>query len=156
VRSQAVIDTFPVLAEWRWVLICWMLKYQPKNGWRSTCVRVNTYCKLWNAECCTPMVSALKKFYQMDFSLHLFYWRFDSWWNCGKFLPLFPLLLIWMAPVGSDNLDSIPYNFCCLTMKSYITNSLCGIYNLYFPSNVMVAEHKRQLHPRVKPALHPV
>jgi len=73
-------------------------------------------------------------------------------------LPLFQRHSVHLANVSSDNPDclpGLPYDFCCPTVKSYLTNRTCSICKLYFPSNAMEAQHKRQLHPRVKTSIAP-
>jgi len=43
-----------------------------------------------------------------------------------------------------------PYNACCPIVSDFIANRICRVCKLYFPSNAMIIQHKRQMHPKVK------
>jgi hypothetical protein len=163
VWSEAVIDKFPVVAEWRGGLTLPSAE-MPSHEWLATHVRSSQYflqiVKCSNAECCAPMVSALKSVLPNGFLpaplsvTNTDGLKIDE--VSGTFLPLLQRLSVRLAPVnGFDDLECLPYDFCCPTAKSYITNRTCSICKLYFSSNAMVAEHKRKLHPRIKTSIVP-
>lgn len=155
VWGEAVIDHFPVIAEWRGGLKLPDTE-MPSQKWLATHIRSSQnflqVVKCSNADCCAPMTSALKSVLPHGFLpaplsvTNIDDLKVDE--AAATFLPLFQRLSVHLPPVG---LDCLPYDFCCLSVKSYITNRMCNICQLYFPSYAMVAEHKRQLHP----ALHP-
>jgi hypothetical protein len=162
VWSEAVIDKFPAIAEWRGGLQLPSAE-MPSQEWLAKHVRSSQYflqvVKCSDIECCAPIVSALKCVMPNGFLPAPL-----SVTNCdglkidetsGTFLPLFHRISIGLEPAGFDNLFSVPYDYCCPTVKNYIFNRTCSICHLYFPSNAMVAEHKRQLHPRVKVSILP-
>lgn len=70
----------------------------------------------------------------------------------SKFLSLFQRLSINLVPDGWQGTDkfSVPYDVCCPTVSNLITNRTCNVCKMYFPSNVMAVQQKKQLHPKVK------
>ena len=130
----------------------------PTHEWLAAHVRSSQYflqvVKCNNTECCTPMVSALKSILPDGF-LHAPLsvtntegLKLDE--VNGTFLSLFQRLSTRLTVSGLDEHESLPYDFCCPTVKGYINNRTCSVCKQYFPSVAMVTEHKRQLHPRIK------
>ena len=69
----------------------------------------------------------------------------------GTFLSLFQRLSISISPDGySNNKFLISYDLCYPTVSDFVNNRMCNICKLYFPSQVIVAAHKKKLHPRIK------
>jgi hypothetical protein len=130
----------------------------PSQEWLAIHVRSSQYflqiVKCSNAECCTPMRSALRSilthgFFPAPLSVtNTNGLIVDN--NSQTFLPLFQRLSIDMMPTGWNERDHIPYDLCCPSVTNYIANRTCNICQLYFPSNAMVTQHKRELHPKVK------
>lgn len=162
VWSEAVIDKFPVVAEWRGGLDLPEAD-MPTQEWLATHMRSSQYflqiVKCNNAECCVPMESALKSvlptgFFPAPISVtNTDGLKIDD--ITGSFLPLFHRLSLHVAPAGCDDIYTLPYDFCCPTVKNYIANRTCNICKLYFPSNAAVTDHKRQMHPKVKLSVAP-
>lgn len=69
-----------------------------------------------------------------------------------KYLSLFQRLSISLEATSYSGIDKflIPYDVCCPTVSDFIPNRTCSTCKLYFPSNKMVLEHKREMHPTVK------
>jgi len=109
-----------------------------------------------NNECCAPMRSALKTIIPGGFlpaplavtnNGGLTVAQDDS--NC-KFLTLFQRRTIQLDPPGwNDGLKTAPYDICCPTVRASVTSRMCNIC-IYFPSQVMVIQHKKHVHPRLK------
>lgn len=162
VWSEAVIDKYPVIAEWRGGLQLPSAE-MPSQEWLATHVRSSQYflqvVKCSNPECCAPMISALKSVLPNGFLpaplsvTNIDGLKVDE--SAGTFLSLFQRLAIRLAPAGCADLDGMPYDFCCPTVQSYIVNRTCAVCKLYFPSNAMVVEHRKQVHPRVKASTAP-
>lgn len=162
VWSEAVIDGFPVVAEWRGGEIMPESQY-PSQKWLATHVRASQYflqvVKCENEECCAPLRSSLKTILPCGFlppplcvtnSAGLT--GASSGAEGIKYLSLFQRLSISLEATGYSGIDKflIPYDVCCPTVSDFIPNRTCSTCKLYFPSNKMVLEHKREMHPTVK------
>lgn len=55
-----------------------------------------------------------------------------------------------LKPAGFDNYPTLPYDVFCPSVKEYVQKRTCSACKLYFPSNVMLIQHKQVLHPRLK------
>lgn len=160
VWNEAIIDQFPVLAEWRGGVRADTPAY-PSQAWLAMHVRASQYflqiVKCDDEECCAAPTSSLKTILQDRFfpaplpvvntegiSIS------DSNNSEGKFLNLFQRLSIHFMSAGLPARKDCPYDLCCPTLKSALEKRTCNICNLYFPSQVMVRAHKTALHPRIK------
>ncbi len=170
VWKEAIIDTHPVIAEWRGGIVA-DDPSEVTQEWMAAHVRASQYffqiVKCTNEECCPPPRSALKSVLPEGFfpnplpvtntnGLHFAEGN-------GKFLSLFQRLSVNITPPGytnETNMFRIPYDLCCPTVQDSITSRTCNICKIYFPSQVQVQAHKKELHPRVKvndlPQIRPV
>lgn len=172
VWSESVIDGHPVVAEWRGGIAADQPEHEATEDWMAKHVRSSQYflqiVKCTNDECCAPPRSSLRSILREGFFpnplpvTNTNGLRFDGG---GKFVSLFQRLSINVSPDGYTNEANmfgigIPYDLCCPTVRDYVTNRTCNVCKLYFPSQVMVASHKKKLHPRTKvnevPKIRPV
>jgi len=162
VWCEAVIDGFPVVAEWRGGVVSPDAEY-PSQEWLATHVRASQYflqvVKCDNDECCAPLRSNLKKVLPCGFlppplsvSNSAGLTVESAGGDRSVFLPLFQRLTVSMDTPGYTGIDKfkIPYDVCCPTVTGFIANRTCGICKLYFPSAAMVTQHKKEMHPKVR------
>jgi hypothetical protein len=161
VWSEAVIDNYPVISEWRGGMLADQPEHETTQEWMAKHVRASQYflqiVKCSNEECCAPPRSALRTVLPEGYFPHPLLvnnstgLQFSNE-NSGKFLSLFQRLAVSISPDGYNEINKfcIPYDLCCPTVKDYVNSRTCNVCKLYFPSQVMVAAHKKQVHPRVK------
>lgn len=160
VWGEAVIDGFPVIAQWRGGIQQPDEAY-PDQKWFANHVRASQYflqvVKCSNEECCAPMRSSLKTVLPCGFvpaplavvnsdGLSL---ATGGGSSC-RFLSLFQRLSVQLIPDGWPDHMTVPYDKCCPTVTDVVANRTCSVCKMYFPSQTMVAQHKREIHPRIK------
>ena len=160
VWNEAVIDHFPVLAEWRGGIKAEDPAY-PSQEWLAIHVRASQYflqiVKCNNEECCASPRSSLKTVLQDRFfpaPLAVFNTQgiaiSESMGHGAKCLNLFQRLSMNLPFSGLQANRECPYDLFCPTVRSAVEKRTCNICNLYFPSQVMVVAHKTALHPRLQ------
>jgi len=75
-------------------------------------------------------------------------------WNWMKetssqFLSLFHSITVTLQPNGYDKL-TVPYDLFCPSVSALVAKRTCNACKLYFPSNVMLVQHKQAVHPKHK------
>lgn len=169
VWNEAVIDSFPVIAEWRGGMKQDDVPNQNQE-WLSKHMRASQYflqvVKCGDEECCAPMRSSLKAVIPQGFlpapltvtNNHGLSPRIEDGSQC-KFLPLFQRLSLELGPEWRHS-SSTAYDSCCPTVMNAIAGRTCTLCKLYLPSQAMVALHKKEIHPRAKmnevPKIRPV
>lgn len=160
VWREAVIDQFPVVAEWRGGIVA----EEPATvteEWLANHVRASQYflqiTKCQNEECCAPLRSSLRSVLPNGFlpaplavlnSVGLAVASGEE--NESAFLSLFHRLSIKLSHSDWTKSADAPYDIACPTVKNEIAKRTCNICHLYFPSQVMTTSHKKAMHPRVK------
>jgi hypothetical protein len=160
VWSEAVIDNFPVVSEWRGGIKADEKEY-PSQEWLATHVRASQYflqiVKCDNEECCALPTSSLKTVLREGFfpaplmvtnTRGLKVTVIEE--NASNFLSLFQRLAMNVSHPQWSKKSCVPYDICCPTIKDAIEKRTCNICDLYLPSQVMVLAHKVAMHPRVK------
>lgn len=135
----------------------------PQQEWFATHVRASQYSlqvvKCENEEYCAPTRSSLKTVLPYGFLPAPLCVRNSEGLTVAavaeegsSFLSLFQRLAVNLEPAGYKGMNKfqIPYAICCPTVNSYIAIRTCSVCKLYFPSNALVTQHKRQVHSKVK------
>lgn len=157
VWNETVIDNFPVIAQWRGGNELVGIQCQSQE-WLANHVRASQYflqiVKCTNEECCSPMVSALRTILPNGFLPAPVAVSND----CGlqadatssTFLSLFQSMTVNLKPNGFENNQTVPYDYFCPSVSEHILKRTCNACKLYFPSTVMLVQHKQALHPKLK------
>ncbi len=159
VWNEAIIDQFPVVAEWRGGVAA----EEPTTvteEWLATHVRASQYflqiAKCRNEECCAPYRSLLQCILPNGFFPAPLAVSNSAGLKvaCGEqestFLPLFHRLSIQLSHTEWTKAANAPYDMACSTVKGEIAKRTCNSCHLYFPSQVMMTSHKKGVHPRLK------
>ena len=67
----------------------------------------------------------------------------------GKFLSLFQRLSMKVPYAGLHDGKDSPYDQFCPTVRTVVDKRTCNLCNLYFPSQIMLAAHKKALHSHI-------
>lgn len=156
VWNEAVIDSFPVLAEWRGGIKAEEPAY-PSQQWLVSHVRASQYflqiVKCNDEECCAAPTSSLSTVLQ-----HRFFPAPLPIMNTEgidisdlirpevNFLSLFQRLSMNVKHSGLQDINDCPYDLFCPTVRLAVKKRTCHICRLYFPSQAMVAAHKTAVH----------
>jgi len=109
--------------------------------------------KCTNEECCSPMVSSLRTILPTGFLLVPLAFSNDHGLKLdetsSQFLSLFHSITVTLQPNGYDKL-TVPYDLFCPSVSALVAKRTCNACKLYFPSNVMLVQHKQAVHPKHK------
>jgi len=160
VWNETVIDGHAVkAAEWRGGVRENEME-MPSQEWLAGHIRASQYClqivKCDNEECCAAPRSAIKNVLPDGFMPAPFaVTNIDGLKPADgddpqcRFMSLFQRMSVNLLP-GNSSMSKMPYDTCCPTVKNQITSRTCNICKMYFPSQLMVYDHKKAIHPRIK------